>query len=167
MLKRVQLDHTHLWRAMFKSPLILLYFIAPFLAGILVSPTFANYVNTPEWLGVIGFALFIAAIIYANGFLGALLFGAFLYYFLNAIRFQNRWLYWLAGFASGTVFNLLYPWYSKFLDSTKDFSALQNQPLAEIVIHSYPVVFGMAGAAVAWGFWRELSKGGEINADRN
>lgn len=167
MLKRIQLDHTHLWRAMFKAPLILLYFMAPFLIGILVSPTFANFVNTPEWLGVVGFTAIIASLVYLNGFLGALLFGAFLYYFLNAIRFQNRWIYWLTGFAAGTIFNFMYPLYSNFLDTTRSFPIIQDVPLATVALGSFPLAFGFCGMAVSWGFWRELSKGGHIDANRN
>lgn len=165
MLKRIQLDHTHLWRAMFKSPLILLYFMAPFLIGILISPTFADYVNTPDWLGVFGFAAIIVGVIYLNGILGALLFGAFLFYFLNAIRFQNRWIYWLTGFAAGTIFNFMYPLYSKFLDTAREFPVLQDVPMANVALSSFPVAFGLSGMAVAWAFWRELSKGGHIDAD--
>lgn len=165
MLKRIQLDHTHLWRAIFKSPLILLYFMAPFLVGILLSPTFADYVNTPEWLGVFGFAAVIVGIIYLNGVLGALLIGAFLYYFLNAITMQNRWIYWLTGFAAGTIFNFMYPLYSNFLDTARGFPILQDVPMANVALSSFPVAFGLSGLAVAWAFWRELSKGGHINAN--
>ncbi len=165
MFKRIQLDHTHLWQAMFKAPLILVYFMAPFLVGVLVSPAFAEYVNTPEWLGVFGFSAFIAVVVYINGFLGAVLFGAFLYYLLNAIRMQNRWIYWLTGFATGTFFNFMYPLYSRFLNTAREFPVLQDVPMANVALGSFPVAFGLCGMAVSWSFWRELSKGGEINAD--
>ncbi len=164
MIKRAQLNHTYFRRALIKSPLILIYGVAPLLVGIILSPTFANFVNTPEWLGVFGFSAFIIAVVYLNGLLGALLFGGFLYFFLNAIKMQNRWIYWLVGFGTGSTFNLLYPYYSMALEMAKDLPVVGEPTMAEISLQTFPLFFGLCGLAVAWSFWRELAKGGEINA---
>ena len=154
IIKRREVSHDKLWWAVLRGPLGLFYFIAPFIAGVFLSPQFGDVISVPEWLGTFGFAVFIFAIVYINGVAGAFFLGIPLYYFLNAVKMQNRWIYLLAGFAGGTIVNILYPWYSKQIYTIGESA---DAPLAKIGIASYPILFGLLGMAVAWNFWRELT----------
>lgn len=154
MFERRQLSHDRLWWAIFRGPLGLFYFVAPFIAGILLSPQFAKVISVPEWLGTFGFIVVIMVIVYLNGLLGAFFLGTPLFYFLNAVKMQNKWIYMLAGFAGGTIVNVLYPWYSKKLYTLGESA---EAPLAKVGTASYPILFGLLGMVVAWNFWRELT----------
>jgi len=165
MIERIQLSHVGLWTAVVKAPLILVAFVAPFLAGILISPTFATIVHVPEFMGVVWFSLLIGGLVYLNGLFGSFIFGTVLFYFLNAIRMQNKWIYYLSGFAGGTFFNFMRPWYSQFLNDAGKLARSSDVPIARVAMSSYPILFGMMGLLVAWYFWRDLSKAERINAD--
>ena len=153
MFERRLLSHDRLWWAVLRAPLWLMYFVAPFVAGVLLSPQFAE--PTPDWLGALGLITAILGVVYLNGLVGAFFLGFPLFYFLNAVRMQNRWIYSLAGFAGGTIVNVLYPMYS---DPLYQLGKSAETSLAEIGMASYPILFGLMGMAVAWNFWRELTK---------
>lgn len=164
-MKRIQLAHDNLWRAVIKAPLVFFYILMPFFFAMLLSPLFTGEITLYEWFVAFLNLIFIAFLVYINGILGSFFFGTWLYFFLNAIRMQSKYIYWLTGFAAGTVFNLLYPWYSQYLGSIKDFPPVAGRPLAEIGVAFYPIAFGLMGMAVAWSFWRILSKAGPLDAD--
>lgn len=158
MFDRRQVSHENLWIAVVKSPLALFYFVGPFFAGVLISPLFSQPVSVMEWLYAAFIILMISFLIYINGMLGAFFFGIPLYYFLNAVRFQNKWVYMLVGFSGGTIFNLLYPWYSDFLYEGGRMPVINDMELAKVAIASYPIIFGLFGALVARKFWQVLAE---------
>ena len=154
MIKRREVSHDRLWWAVVKSPIRLLYIVAPFVAVVLLSPQLSSTVSVPEWLGGFGFIAFILTIVYINAVAGAFFLGTPLFYFLNAIKMQNKLIYMLTGFAGGTIINILYPWYSKQIYTIAESS---NTVLTKIGMAAYPILFGLLGMAVAWNFWRELT----------
>ena len=155
MIARREVSHDRLWIAIFKAPLGLFYFVGPFIAGVLISPRFGDVITVPEWLGTFGFAGLILTIVYLNGLLGAFFLATPLYFFLNGLKMQNKWIYYLAGFAGGTVVNILYPWYSQQIYKVGEKT---GAPLTEIAMSSYPIMFGLLGVVVAWNFWNELTQ---------
>ena len=154
MIKRRELSHDKIWWAVIKSPMRLLFIVAPFVAVVLLSPQLSSTVSVPEWLGGFGFIAFILTIVYINAAAGAFFLGIPLFYFLNTIKMQNRWIYMLTGFAGGTIVNILHPWYTGQIYNIAESS---NTPLTKIGIAAYPILFGLMGMAVAWTFWRELA----------
>ena len=165
MIKRIQLAHDTLWPAVIKAPLILVYLVMPVFFALLLSPLFTGEISLLGWFEALGKMAIIAVLIYLNGVFGSFFFGTTLYFFLNAVRFQNKLVYYLVGFAGGTFFNFLYPWYSPYLGSMKDFPPVAGRTLAELGVTVYPIMFGLLGMAVAWSFWRTLSKAGPLDAD--
>lgn len=165
MIERVQLSHDTLWAAVFKAPLSLMFFVAPFSAGLLLSPLFTEIISLDEWLYAALNIFIIGMLVYLNALFGSFIFGTTLYFFLNSVKMQNKWIYYLSGFAGGTFFNLLHPWYSQFLGNMDKFPGVEGIPMANIAVSSYPIMFGLMGFAVAWKFWKHLSKAGVINAD--
>ncbi len=165
MIERIQLSHNTLWPAVFKAPLSLMFFVAPFSAGLLLSPLFTGMITLNQWLFAALNILIIGVLVYLNALFGSFIFGTTLYFFLNSVRMQNKWIYYLSGFAGGTFFNLLHPWYSQFLGNVDKFPGVEGIPMAKIVVASYPILFGLMGLAVAWNFWKYLSKAEVINAD--
>lgn len=165
MIERIQLSHNTLWPAVFKAPLSLMFFVAPFSAGLLLSPLFTGMITLNQWLFAALNIFIIGVLVYLNALFGSFIFGTTLYFFLNSVRMQNKWIYYLSGFAGGTFFNLLHPWYSQFLGNMDKFPGDPDIPMAKIVVASYPIIFGLMGMAVAWNFWKHLSKAEVINAD--
>ena len=160
MFERKELSHENLWWAILKAPLVLFFFVGPFFAGVMISPVFAagELISVQQWIIMGAMMLTIALLIYINGLLGAFFFGVPMFFFLNSIKMQNRWLYLLVGFASGSFFNLLFPWYSRFLYEGVPYPDIIGVELTKLAIASYPILFGLMGMAVSWNFWRQLEK---------
>jgi hypothetical protein len=157
-LRRRQTSHVNVWRAVVKSPLILFHFLAPFFFGVLVSPMFTSPAADVPWLGAGVVLAAVSLLVYLNGVFASFFLGFPLFYFLNAVRFQNRWVYLLAGFAGGTVANFFYPWYVTFLSEGGPYPAIADTPVAQLAVSSYPILFGLCGLAVAHSFWKILTK---------
>lgn len=155
---RRQAPHENLWRALLTSPLILFYVVIPFFFGIAVSPLLLSESSDVPWLGMLTTLASVSLLIYLNGFFAVFFLGVPLFYFLNAVRFQIRWVYLLTGFAGGTFVNFLYPWYTRFLRDGEPYPALVSSPLAKIAVSTYPILFGCCGLLVAHSFWKTLVK---------
>ena len=132
MIKRIQLSHDTLWGSVFKAPLGLMLFIAPFFVGMLLSPLFIEPITWSQWFSAAFWMVVIGGMVYINGLFGSFIFGTTLYFFLNSVRAQNKWIYYLSGFAGGTFFNLLHPFYSQFLDDLSKFPGVEGDRLAQI-----------------------------------
>lgn len=153
---RRQVSHKNLWRAVSTSPLTLFYVVIPFFFGIAVSPLLLNETGPVPWLGMFTTLTSVSLLIYLNGLFAAFFLGVPLFYFLNAVRFQLRWVYLLGGFAGGTIVNFLYPWYTRFLRDGEPYPAVVSSPLAKIAVSTYPILFGCCGLLVAHSFWKTL-----------
>ena len=164
-MERIQLSHDKLWGAVIKAPLVAFYIVMPIFFAMLLSPPFTGEITLGGWFFAFAQLTVIAILVYINGLFGSFFFGTALYFFLNAVRMQHKWIYYLSGFAGGTFFNLMYPWYSAYLGSLKDFPPVAGRPLAELGVAFYPIIFGFMGMAVAWSFWRRMSKAGPLHAD--
>jgi len=159
MFERKQASHVNLWRAVLESPFILFHFVAPFFFGILISPVFTTPGADVPWVGALIVLAGVSLLIYLNGLFASFFLGIPLFYYLNAVRFQNRWVYLLAGFAGGTVVNFLYPWYVAFLHDSGPYPAIADTPVAKIAVEIYPILFGLCGLAVGHSFWKILTRG--------